>query len=388
MRSTDMDTYEFKNRKKAIIIHRIIAPYRIPFYTELKKRLSAMGIDLSVVYGYPRKNEPDPYGNLDFGIQVATRYFWQRKRFLVWLSALKYVMRADLVVVQASSTNIINYLLIPLRKIIGFKLAFWGHGKNFQAIDENSFKERFKRIYSRCADHWFAYTDLSMKAVIGFGFPREHITSICNSIDTKESIGFLESISSNEIRLLRERYDIEDGAPVGIFCSRLYKDKRVDFLLDCLQEVKHRVGNFHFLLLGDGVESGIVKSFADSNSDWFHWIGTKYGREKILFFSVASFQLLPGAVGLNIVDSFALLTPLITTSISSHGPEIIYLENGENGIMAQNTRESVVNEVMHVIQDRAYRRRLIEGCRRARQVYTIENMAARFADGICKVLLS
>jgi len=355
-----------KNKKKVLIIHRIIAPYRIPFYKELNKRLSNMGIDLSVVYGYPRKNETEPYSNLDFGIQVPTKYFSVGKRFLVWVSALKYVIKADLVVVQASNTNLINYLLIPMRKITGFKLAFWGHGKNFQAKDERSFRERFKRLYSKCADHWFAYTDLSAKAVMDFGFPKEHITSVCNSIDTKENIKHLKSITSYEVSQLRKIYDIEDSSPIGIFCSRLYKDKRIRFLLDCLLEIKKRVDNFHFILLGDGPESRIVKNFADNNSHWFHWVGSRYGKEKVLFFSIANFQLLPGAVGLNIVDSFALLTPLITTNIHSHGPEIIYLENGQNGVMTENTKVSYVNEVIRIVEDKAYLERLVQGCKKAR----------------------
>jgi L-malate glycosyltransferase len=385
-RGDDMLPDKLRTKKKVLIIHRIIAPYRIPFYEELKRRLSTMEIDLSLVYGCPRDNETDPYGDVDFGIQVPTRYVWQRKRFLVWLSALKYAMKADLVIVQASSTNLINYILIPLRKIAGFRLAFWGHGKNFQAINENSLKEQFKRIYSRCADHWFAYTELSVKAVTDLGFPKERITSVCNAIDTKEDIRFLESISSHEIRRLRGSLAIEDGAPVGIFCSRLYKDKNIGFLLDCVKEIRRRVQSFHFLLLGDGAESAAVRAFADANPAWFHWIGAKYGREKALFFSIANFQLLPGAVGLNIVDSFALLTPLITTDNGSHGPEIVYLENGQNGVMTENTKEAFIDGVIRVIEDKAYLVQLIKGCVKARGWYTVEHMAANFADGICRAL--
>ena len=45
-----------------------------------------------------------------------------------------------------------------------------------------------------------------------------------------------------------------------------------------------------------------------------------------------------------------------------------------------------MSEIIRVIREKEYLDRLIEGCRKARMVYTIENMAARFAEGICRAL--
>jgi glycosyltransferase involved in cell wall biosynthesis len=139
-------------------------------------------------------------------------------------------------------------------------------------------------------------------------------------------------------------------------------------------------------VIGDGVDASIVKVYAEKNGEWFHWVGPRYGREKVRYFKLAQFQLMPGPVGLHIVDSLALLTPLITTRIDLHGPEIVYLENGINGIMTEDTEEAYVREILRFIQDRNYQKKLVEGCSAARKKYTIENMVARFADGINSVL--
>ena len=49
-------------------------------------------------------------------------------------------------------------------------------------------------------------------------------------------------------------------------------------------------------------------------------------RKKIRYFDLAHFQLMPGPVGLHIVESFAMLKPLATTNLKTHGPEIAYLK--------------------------------------------------------------
>lgn len=354
----------------------------------LKNILAQHGVDLLVVYGQPSKFELfEKIPEFAAGQKVHNRYVYLGNKFIVWQPIMQYLKNADLIIIQQSNRMLSNIFLMLFKNIFSYKVALWGHGRNFQAVDRNSISERVKRFSSSNVSHWFAYNDLSKKIIMDLGYPEEKITSINNSIDTKENIELLESVTIRELEELKKRYAIDEGASIGIFCSRLYRDKRIDFLLRCVEEVKKRSGNFHFFLIGNGVESSMVKEYADRNANWFHWVGAKYGREKVIFFKLADFQLMPGLVGLHVVESFALLTPLITTDIEYHSPEIIYLENGTNGIITQNTLESYVNEVIHIIQDKAYHHNLVEGCRKAREYYTIENMAARFANGICKALL-
>ena len=126
-------------------------------------------------------------------------------------------------------------------------------------------------------------------------------------------------------------------------------------------------------MVGKGVEDYKVIEYSKHNSDWFFYVGNKFHEEKILHFSIADFQTIPGAVGLNIIDSFSFHCPLITTSIDNHGPEISYLENMENGII-------------HLITDNALKQELNSGCNKARQQYSIENMADNFLKGVLKII--
>ena len=61
---------------------------------------------------------------------------------------------------------------------------------------------------------------------------------------------------------------------------------------------------------------------------------------------MAAMQFMPGAVGLGILDSFALQTPMVTTTQNFHGPEIEYLENGKNGIITEDNIETYTNAII------------------------------------------
>lgn len=378
---------EGRKTKKIVIQQRISGEFRIPFYEQLYAALQKHDIELVVVYGRHSKLESsDRVASFHCGEIVRNRYFYIGQKYFFWQPILRYLKEAELIILQQGSRNLMIYPIISLRKLFGYKLAFWGHGQNFQTDNPNSLSERLKRTYSLHADHWFAYTDLSKKIVCELGFPKDRITSVNNAIDTTECIRISDKITEEEIEKMRRQYSVTKETPVGIFCSRLYREKRIDFLLKCVTQVKERVSDFQFFVIGNGPDTSIVDEYARNNRTWFHYIGLKYGRDKVKFFKLAHFQLMPGLVGLHIVDSFAHLTPIITTDIDLHSPEINYLENGINGIMTENTIDAYVGQIVQLIKDKTYQERLIKGCMQARKQYTIENMVVRFVNGIEKAL--
>jgi len=89
---------------------------------------------------------------------------------------------------------------------------------------------------------------------------------------------------------------------------------------------------------------------------------------------------------LNIIDSFYSQTPLITLKNSNHGPEIIYLENNYNGIMTNDNINEYIKAVLDILTDENKLNSLKYGCAESAKIYTIENMAENFYQGIIKAL--
>ena len=119
---------------------------------------------------------------------------------------------------------------------------------------------------------------------------------------------------------------------------------------------------------------------------WIHYVGAQFGKDKLKYFGLASFQAITGLVGLNIIDSFATLTPLITTRNPLHSPEISYLDNYKNGIITDDTPEAYEEGILTYLRDKSIQETMRHGCEIARKEYTIENMASNFLEGINNAL--
>jgi glycosyltransferase involved in cell wall biosynthesis len=100
------------------------------------------------------------------------------------------------------------------------------------------------------------------------------------------------------------------------------------------------------------------------------------------YYKLADVFLMPGLVGLGILDAFAFEKPFVTTTYPYHSPEIEYLDNWNNGVMTGNSLDEYVAGVVKVLTDEGVRRRIQAGCRSAVQKYTIEQMVTNYADGI------
>ena len=120
---------------------------------------------------------------------------------------------------------------------------------------------------------------------------------------------------------------------------------------------------------------------ASNNTDWIHYVGPKFGKDRVKYFKISSVQLMPGLVGLGILDSFALETPIITTKYKYHSPEIEYLNNENNGIITEDSVDIYVRKLIQVLKSEQYLS-LIEECRSSSETYTIETMVTNFKNGI------
>lgn len=377
--------------KKVTILKRYDRKFRLPLYDLLGQRLLDAGIELKITFGDPDGQETptikDVITENRWGVYVKNRYIKIGNHEICWQPVWKYFKQADLIIIQQSNRLLLNYL-IQLRRIFFRKplIAFWGHGMNFQAANPNSVPEKVKAFYSNHVDYWFAYNELSADIIAQRGFSKDRIFSLQNTIDTHEERILYDAISEKELSALRSKLGIRVNDLVGIYCGSLYAHKRIEFLIKALLKIKSELNQFHFIFVGDGIMRDQLLSLIEEHRQWIHFQGAQFGKEKLKYFKLASFQMIPGLVGLNVIDSFVTVTPLITTDNKLHSPEISYLENYNNGIITENSLESYAGAVIDYAKSKSLQQKLSEGCMKARETYTIENMAANFYNGIIKAL--
>lgn len=372
--------------KRVLIIQTLIKQYRAPFFDALHWQCLAEGISLRVAYSEPSTHEAlkNDNANLDqtYGIKVPA---WQPFAGKLNLQCCwGEIWKADLIVVEQANRHLNNYLLLLLSLLRIKKVAFWGHGQNLQG-QANSWREWLKRRLIRAPDWWFAYTEGTRNYLVNQGVARSVITNVENSIDCSAFRTQVEAVTEVDKAALRASLGIPEATKTGLYCGAMYKEKRIEFLLESLLTIHNRYPEFHLILMGGGPDQHKVEAFVKTHS-WCHYTGPTFGRQKACLFALADFILNPGAVGLGIVDGFAAGLPTLTTNYEHHGREIDYLQHAHNGLISENTQPSFVAAVQSVLESPALLETLRQGARQSSTHYSIENMAKNFCAGITSAL--
>jgi len=375
---------------KVVVIYKTIPQYRARFFELLREKLMQLGIEFVLIYGQPGSRDALKKDTVDFpwAIKVPNHIWKIGGREIYWQPVLGYLKSSDLVIVEQASKLLINYVLFVLCMMGAQKLAFWGHGKSFQEKYVSRFGEWIKRLVSTKVHWWFAYNEMSAKVVEGMGYSPERITSVQNAIDTRQLTAGLQNLSTHVVEQLRKDLNIQSNN-VALYIGSMYYEKRIPFLLKAIYQIRQQVPDFEMLFIGSGEDAVLVKQAALKYS-WIHFIGPKFNTEKIPYFALSKLLLLPSLVGLAILDAFALEVPLVTKNEPYHGPEISYLQDGVNGIMVHKSSDVQIyaDAVVSLLLDETRRYKLVEGCRIAREYYTVENMVEHFVQGVLKALES
>jgi L-malate glycosyltransferase len=368
--------------KSVLIIEAQMKQYRAPLFAMLNDALRADGVRLTVAYSDPTPSEARKKDNCDlpseYGLKVNGSWLWPNR--LLHQPLLKAALTSDLVIVEQANRLILNHLLLPLARVGLRQVAFWGLGDNRQA-GAIRVSEWYRRKTLNWVSWWFAYTKGTAKYLEAQGVPEWKITVVQNAVDTQEIRDHIESLTTEDRTQLRAQIGIPDTASVGIFCGMLDKVKGLPFLVESSRIIKARIPDFHLILIGGGPERATVQRLID-DLPWVHWVGPRFGKEKAEFLAISDAFLLPGRVGLAVLDAFAAGLPMLATRLQIHGPEIEYLEEGVNGLMSEHRPAAFAEAVSSVFSQRDYMVKLQAGAIASAEKYSIENMVANFRAGI------
>lgn len=367
---------------KVTIIQRIVPHYRVPFFESLYHELAHAGIELQLIYGqeFPGTVPRSELLEYPWAVRIENRYLNTPFGQLVWQPCLSRLQDSDLIVFEQTNSLLLNYWLLIRRRLGKHRLAFWGHGRNFQARSRHSLKEGLKKLFINQVDWWFAYTEASGSVVRESGFSQDRITVVQNAIDTNELGSALAAVTQDDLSALRAHLGLPKEH-IALYCGGMYAGKRLGFLLEACKMIRERIHDFHLILIGNGPEQETVERAA-LEQDWIHYVGPKFGGDRAVYFRASRALLMPGLVGLAIVDSFVAGTPLFTTDLRSHSPEISYLEHGINGVMTPCHVHLYADAVVRFFESEEQQQRLQVGCRRSADLCTLDHMVSSFSMGI------
>ena len=347
---------------------------------------------LQLVYGKPHGAEAlkRDAENLDWAIEVQNNVWKFGKSELVWQPAWALTRGEDLIVSEQANRNLINFPLMAGRNSGGPRFAFWGHGRNRQAT-VNSWRNKVKSLYMNQCDWWFAYTAGVAAELVKHGFPADKITDVRNSIDTKALSNDFATVTEadkaaylQELGLSPELSD-RDSLNICLYCGGMYAEKNIPMLIAAADMIHARVPNFYLLAIGSGTHAYQFDE-ASKTRPWLRSLGPRFGKEKATCFAISRLFLMPGLVGLAVLDCFVTQTPMATTVYEFHSPEIDYLMDGENGIVTDFDTNAYVEGVIKVLESPETLARLRKGCAESAPMYSMEAMVANFGDGIIQAI--
>ncbi len=375
------------DRPLVTFLLRNLNQYRLSFYELLREGLDAEGIDLRLVTasGMVEDAEKGDVASLEWAEHRPFKEVKIKGVSLLWQPGFDLARASDLLITEQASKQLFNIVLAYGQGLLGTRHAFWGHGRNLQASHEteSGTGEGLKqRLTSRA--HWFfSYNDMSTDLAVDAGMQRDRVTPTMNATDTKRIRDALAGVDAARVR---DDFGFGDG-PLALFMGGLSPKKRVDFLLESAIAIRQQVPDFELVVIGDGPVRDLV-SDACERHPWIHWLGAMYDESRVAPASVCSVQLMPGLVGLNIVDAFALGIPTVTTGIDWHSPEIDYLQHDRNGLMLpeDTSPDHFADEVARLLGDGPRVTAMQAEAALWGERLSSEDMADRFVQGILEAL--
>jgi glycosyltransferase involved in cell wall biosynthesis len=372
--------------RRVTIVQTVVKQYRRAFFEGLKTSLENDGIEVVVIHSNQCddncKSDNIDISN-DLGHAVDGRWLFGKRLFLQ--NILRDAVRSDLVVVEQANKLMANYPLLLSSRLGLKRVAFWGHGYDRQATSEGTAATYLKRITAKSVNWWFAYTQGTADFLAAAGVSPDKITVVQNTIDTTEFTGSLKEVPQQALQTLRKDLRFSSNSRVGLFCGALYKPKLISFLIASAAKIHERLPDFRLIIIGSGPDQPVVEEAAAKHA-WIHFVGPKFGEEKALYFRLAEVFLMPGLVGLAIVDAFTAGLPVLTTDIPIHSPEIEYLQNGLNGIMTEPDVLKYANGVTQLLNDREAMKRMRCAALSYSQSISMSEMIARFHAGVVAAL--
>ncbi len=369
--------------KEVVIVQYRLTHYRLSFYDSLRCRLESEDVRLRLLYSDPDTGKHTGglwhqlFDDLPWGEKIKTTQLPGGFRFQ---PILRNVRGADLVIVNHATKYLVNhvYFLLPLSNRP--KLAYWGHGWDHQTEHPDNWSERLKTWTGKRADWYFAYTWKVREKLIELGYDGGRITDVQNAVAPPTA-----AASPNEIELLRRELALHPESVVALYCGKMYPKKQLGLLIDAARRVHERIPSFVLILAGAGEQEYVAAEAAREHA-FIHFVGPIRGSRRAAFFALSRICVMPGVVGLGVVDAFHYNVPPVATNFPYHSPEFVYLCHEENGIVAENSPESFAEAIIKLSQDDILHKRLVDGTKKASASLTVDEMARRFTEGILAAL--
>jgi glycosyltransferase involved in cell wall biosynthesis len=369
---------------RVTIIQPSMHQYRVAFFEQLTNALAEEGVDLQVRHGTPsatmraRADSASP----SWARVLPTLSLSVAGRRITHHRLGPTAELGDLVIAEQAIRNLETYLLLRGADRGGPPVAFWGHGTTM--TKPHSSLERRLKAWMTSRAHWvFTYTEGGARQLTELGYPAQRLTVVHNTVDTDSLVANLAQLDPGEVESFRTAHGLLPGR-TALFLGGLDDSKRLEFLAAACRRVYAALPDFRLVVAGAGTRQDYLRSLTAEG--WLVHLGPVFADRRAILGAVSDIMLMPGRVGLSIIDAFALGLPLLTTDWPFHAPELEYLDDGVTGAITPNSVEAFATSTIAHLLDRPRLTRMQAACRASVATHRLDRMVDSFRDGVLAAL--
>ncbi len=353
-----------KQRRKpaVLVLQEQVPPYRVPLFRLLAEELCDRGLDLHVVSS---SMLPDADGigfrhqriaMANHGLSALAAIFRERPAALVLSHSARFAPVAAAARLQSR----------------GRRQLFWGMGlaRRYGAAAEGDPRpaaEGVRRLMLSVCDHYLSYTELSTANLVERGYDAARITTLNNAV---------EALAAPEQAAAARRVPLQ-----ALFVASLVEDKEPLAAVAIVDRLRQLEPGASLHIVGDGPLRPQCEEAA-STREWVHYHGPKRGRDLRELALASDIAIIPGRVGLAVLEMASAGLPMTTFAVSRHGAEIAYLRDGINGAFLTGDIDTAAKELAVLLADRPALERMRNEALIMASGHTIRKMAANFTDGV------
>ena len=231
--------------------------------------------------------------------------------------------------------------------------------------------EAVRRSMLSACDHYLSYTEASTANIVSHGYNNTKITTLNNAV---------EPLASSEQIQVAQRVPLR-----VLFVAALVEDKEPLTGVRIVERLRALAPGATLHIVGDGPLRNQCDQ-ASSSRSWMRCHGPRRGQELRELALASDIALIPGRVGLAVLEMASAGLPMTTLAAAHHGSEIAYLQDGVNGFFLDSSIDIAAKELHALLTDRPRLERMRREAVSTAAKYTVRNMAVNFANGVVKSL--
>jgi len=371
---------------RVAIAQEIVPHYRVPFF---RKLAAVPGVQLHLLADKRHAGGSlAPAGEAELDIRQADHrqlgpFFWQPRTLA---EAARGAV--DVLVMNWNLRRLEQVPALLAARARGVGTLLWGHG---YAKHDTPAKRAARDRTGALADATLFYTAPVAEAYVARGHRPDRVFVAPNAIDQApvEAARRAWLDRPADLRAFAAQHGLRPDR-TALFVARLEPAKRIDRLLAAFAIVAKTLPDARLVIVGGGPEEPYLRARAAELGigDAVIFAGPIHDQMALApWFLNAAVAAFPIDVGLSVLHAFGFGLPLVTSDdLQRHGPEIVALRPGENGLLYRaGDVEHLAEQMGAVMADPALRARLAEGALatvREPGGYTLDRMLEGFLEAI------